>query len=85
MSKPVVVFRARWAAVKKRSYTVLIGGGTSVCYDVWQWNVYKMKWVRVANACGYGELANAERDALEMSRETQEMLDNNRTPPEPLA
>lgn len=84
VAKADVVFRARWAAVKKRRYTDLIGGGTSFCYDIWQWNVFKMKWVRVLNACGYGDLEYAERDAREMSRETQEMLDNNRTPPEPL-
>lgn len=59
------------------------GGNT---YDVWAWNLARMKWARLANsACGYGRLEDADRDAKRMSDETQAMLDRNRTPPAPPA
>lgn len=79
MAQPVVA-RYDWACVKEnKKKNGLVG------YDVWQWNPYKLKWVRMSNhACGFGELHYASKAAKEISDETQAMLDNNQQKPAPL-
>lgn len=81
MAKPKqpVVAQFDWCAVKMAT----VEGYAS--YDMWEWNTYKMKWVRLANhGSGFGSLANAERCAKERSDEIQRMLDNNKNKPHPL-
>lgn len=81
--KPVVVAQFPWAAVKQTS--VDLGSGPLPSFDVWQWNIHKMKWVRLSNtACGFSDLQGASAVAKEISDETQTALDNNRLPPPPL-
>lgn len=74
-----VVSQHPWTAVKQR----VRDGYTS--YDMWEWNVWKMKWVRLANTgCGFGRLSDADRCALERSNEIAAMLANNAQTPPPL-
>jgi hypothetical protein len=75
MAEAEIVAQFDWAAVKKRKKDGLVS------YDVWQWNVYKMKWVRLANAGGFGFLRDAAKCAKELSDETEQMLHNNQTKP----
>lgn len=75
-SSAVVVAQYRWAVVKERT------DESGKSYDVWEWNVWKLKWVRLSNtACGYGTLAGAQPVAKERSSEIQDMFDNNQRPP----
>lgn len=66
----------RWAAVKRRE----INGDIS--YDVWQWNLFKLKWVRLSQtACGFYRLSDAKRVAKQLSDEIDRMFESNRQPP----
>jgi hypothetical protein len=74
----------RWAAVKARRIEEPGEDGIESydVYDVWQWNLYKMKWVRLANtACGFSELRNAQACAKGLSDEIDQMLQANKNPP----
>jgi oligoribonuclease NrnB/cAMP/cGMP phosphodiesterase (DHH superfamily) len=77
-AKSTVVAQFRWTAIKER---VLEDGSKS--YDMWEWNVWKQKWVRLSNtACGFGQPPHDL--AQQRSREIQDMFDNNQRPPEPI-
>jgi hypothetical protein len=72
-----VVKRYPWALVKLR-----LDEENEETFDVWRWNVYKLKWVRMSNtACGYSSLADAAEVAAVVSQETATMLVRNREPP----
>jgi len=72
-----VVKQFPWAAVKKQ-----IREDGIASYDVWQWNLFKMKWVRLANtACGFGSASDAAVSAKELSDEIDQMFKNNKNPP----
>jgi len=79
--KAKVVKQYRWTAVKER-----INEDGAKSYDMWEWNVWKLKWVRLTNsACGFGQLVHAADEAKERSEEIQEMFDNNQRPPGPIS
>lgn len=74
-----IVKRYPWALIKKRPDPAAEG---EWCFDIWRWNVYKLKWVRMSNtACGYSSLADAAATASIVSQETATMLVRNREPP----
>jgi hypothetical protein len=80
-AKPRVVAQFDYAAVKQAPR----GEGQPDSFDVWQWNIFKMKWVRLANtACGFGSLADAKPCAKEISDEIAAAILNNQHPPKPL-
>lgn len=91
MSQPRTVTRVAarfpWCSVKERvvphpHYGLPGIPPTITSYDMWEWNTYKMKWVRLSNhGSGFGELAVASKCAKERSDEIQAMLDNNRNHP----
>lgn len=70
----IVVSRYPWTTIKQREI------GPLVRYEVWLWNVWKMKWVRSG-----GYFSTCPHDsAKKWSNEVQDMLDKNHHPPEPL-
>lgn len=80
MKRATVVAQFKYAAVKRAT-----DGEEWTSFDVWKWNVFKLKWVRMINtACGYSTLANASITAREVSDEIEDMLRNNQKPPEAL-
>lgn len=84
--KAITVSQFPWTAVKMRRRPIIANGVPqphyNYSYDMWEWNVYKMKWVRLSNtACGFGEQSDADRCAKERSDEIQDMLDSNKNHP----
>lgn len=78
--KAKVVKRLDWVTVKE---TTNQWGRPS--FDIWQWNIFKMKWVRLSNtACGWSSLADSLPAARQLNSEVQDALDNNRQPPPPI-
>ena len=74
-----VVAQYEWAAVKE------VIDGLRPSYDIWEWNLYKLKWVRLTNtACGFGAKETACSIAQRRSNEISEMLKANSSPPAPL-
>jgi len=70
-----------YAAVKRReifpSYP-----GEDVVFDVWTWNVFKLKWTRMSqHGSGWTTLAAASEQARVMNDTTRDMLAANRDPP----
>lgn len=73
--KQAVVVQFPYAAVK---------AGRDNTFDIWTWNVYKVKWTRMNNhGCGFSSAADAAVPAKLSSDETAAMLLANRTPPPP--
>ena len=73
------VARFPWVTVRER-----IPDDCPECplYDLWEWNLWKLKWVRMANhACGFGSSETAEAFARERSGEIARMLEANRMEP----
>ena len=52
-------------------------------YDVYEWNVYTLKWVRLTSA-QFGNEIYAIDAAMTISFNTQKMFDANKEPPPPL-
>jgi hypothetical protein len=78
MASQRVVLQYDWAAVKENP----THGDKYVSYDIWTWNVYKMKWTRMSNhGCGFGSAADADLAAKSISDETARMLAQNQSPP----
>lgn len=69
----MIIKQYPFAAVKKQK----------TFFDVWQWNLYKMKWVRLVSA-RFSDEVYANRSAERISNEIEEMLKNNQKIPEPL-
>lgn len=79
-----VVAQYDWTAVKEVTDPSR-QGLAATSYDVWEWNLFKTKWVRLSNsACGFGALLSAKRCADERSKEIVEMFRKNQNPPKPL-
>ena len=53
-------------------------------YDMYEWNLFKMKWVRLTSASGFSDFENGARCALMRSNEIQAMFDQNKNPPKPI-
>ena len=77
-SKQKVVAQFDWAAVKERETDE-----SGIVFDIWKWNLYKMKWVRMYNGRGFDRLEMAVAGAKEVSQETENMLSSNRRAPKP--
>lgn len=76
-AKSIVVVQYPYCAVKKRQNDDL-----SFSYDMWEWNVWKLKWVRLSmTGSGFGEISYADQAAKERNDEIEAMLRNNQTPP----
>lgn len=76
-----VVSQFAWTAVKEVNDPQF----SSPSYDMWEWNVWKLKWVRLSNtACGFGSKDGADSCAKERSDEIQAMLVANGKVPNPL-
>jgi hypothetical protein len=52
-------------------------------YDVYEWNIHKLKWVRLTSA-QFGNEIYANDAALTISSNIQKMFDTNKEPPPPL-
>lgn len=75
-----VAWRGKRTAVKK-----VISGFDDVSYDMWEWNVWKRKWVRLGNtACGFGSLEDVKPIAEARDKEIADMLYINQQEPKPL-
>ncbi len=73
-----VVLQFDWAAVKENPPN----GMKDISFDVWTWNVYKMKWTRMNNhGCGFGSATDAGVTAKSISDETAQMLAQNQSVP----
>lgn len=89
-----VVAQFAWTAVKEVTDDIKVSGlpygsppqfQRKTFYDVWEWNVWKLKWVRLSNtACGFGSKSAAVDCASERSDEIQAMFDSNKQIPTPL-
>ena len=94
MSKSTLQLQLTYAAVKRRE-VIGVGvapgfslserkryGKTGYLWDVWTWNVFKLKWTRMANhGSGFTSLAAASETAQVMNNATRLMLAANREPP----
>lgn len=81
-SKAITVTFFDWTAVKRR----VSGPHKDISFDVWQWNLFKMKWVRLSHtACGFAYKKDADACAKRLSDEIARMLASNRAPPPPPA
>jgi hypothetical protein len=73
-----------WAAVKENRH----GEDTPPIYwtyDIWTWNVYKLKWTRMSqHGSGFGSAADALVGAKEENDRTANMLRNNKSKPRPI-
>ena len=75
-----VVHQLDWAAVKKRPSP---DGGD--LFDIWTWNVYKLKWTRMSqHGSGFGSAKDALAGAMEENTRTANMLRDNQRKPKPL-
>lgn len=74
-----VVARFPWTTIKQRRPHD--GLPAKILYDLWEWNVWKMKWVRVVSSCGFWQLEYALQIAGERSNEIEQMLKNNQNHP----
>ncbi len=70
-----VVARYRWTAIVKNNNNL---------YDMYEWSLWKMKWVKIASACHFGALKDASNAANLRSNEIDRMFRNNTSPPQPL-
>lgn len=73
-----VVAQYDWTAVKERERP----WGKS--YAVYEWNPFKMKWVSIVSARGFGKFEHADKCAFDRSNEIQRMFDNNKVKPSPI-
>jgi hypothetical protein len=66
-----VVYQGKFSAVVARAAPDGI-----VDFDVWQWNLLKRKWVRLANtACGFADLTEAKPVCDEIDAEAVAAVD----------
>lgn len=70
-----------YAAVKRREIFPNYPG-EDVVFDVWTWNVFKLKWTRMSqHGSGWTDFASAKEHAIVMNNITSHMLAANREPP----
>lgn len=96
----IVVWRGKYAAIKQREKLVstlspayslserIKHGHYETAYDVWTWNVWKMKWTRMAqHGCDWATLSHAMPTAQEEDAKIDLMLARNAPPwkPAPLS
>lgn len=78
-----VVWQGRYAAIKQRCDDRFTPFETY--YDVWTWNVWKMKWTRMSqHGSGFTRLSDAMPLGQEENDKIGLMLARNAMPPEPL-
>lgn len=80
-SRTRTVARYDWAAVKERTVFDPRHPEPIVGFDVWEWDVFRLKWTRMPKAGGLGYLATASRLAEQRSNDIAAMLVNNREIP----
>jgi hypothetical protein len=74
-----VVWRGKRTAVMKVTWRDGL-----VSYDMWEWKVFRLKWIRQAHAGGFGMLKDAQAHAEKRDKEIEDMLIANQTVPPPL-
>lgn len=81
--KSKAVRQFTYAAVKQRS----VGQGLVLeyVYDIWTWNVWKLKWTRMSqHGSGWSSSDDAAVGAVLESDKIAVMLEKNREPPAPI-
>jgi hypothetical protein len=77
----IMIFKQyTWTTVTKRPNKYF---PDEMMYDVYEWNIYKLKWVK-SGSSQFGNETYAIDSALIRSNEIQRMFDANTTPPIPM-
>jgi hypothetical protein len=75
-----VVWQGKRTAVKQITWP-----DETKSYDIYEWDLGKMRWKKNTHMRGYGLQTHAVATAEKRDKEIQDMLDANREPPEPIS